>query len=83
MPGATIRAMRTMRSLVFWALIAAIGVAAWTVSVRPGRSPSASPRFPDGELVDLSHSYDEQTIFWPTAEPFRLKKEADGVTAAG
>jgi kynurenine formamidase len=39
--------------------------------------------FPQGDLVDLSHAYDERAIFWPTAEPFRLDKVADGVTAAG
>jgi hypothetical protein len=39
--------------------------------------------FPEGELVDLSHTYDAQTIYWPTAEGFRLRKDADGVTPAG
>jgi kynurenine formamidase len=43
-----------------------------------------APAFPDGELVDLSHSYDTSTIFWPTAlEGFKLEKVADGVTPAG
>ena len=39
--------------------------------------------FPNGELVDLSHTYDAQTIYWPTAEGFRLRKDAEGVTPAG
>lgn len=39
--------------------------------------------FPSGELVDLSHAYDESAIFWPTAEPFKLEKVADGFTPAG
>lgn len=39
--------------------------------------------FPTGTIVDLSHAYDERTIFWPTAEPFRLQKVADGVTPQG
>src|SRR4029453_12459882 len=43
----------------------------------------APPAFPQGELVDLSHTYDAQTIYWPTAEGFRLRKDADGVTPAG
>jgi kynurenine formamidase len=42
-----------------------------------------SPALVRGELVDLSHSYDSQTIYWPTAEGFRLRKDADGVTPAG
>jgi kynurenine formamidase len=36
-----------------------------------------------GRLVDLSHAYDEQTVFWPTADGFRLEKVADGVTPQG
>ncbi len=47
---------------------------------------SSAPRsvaFPAGELVDLSHTYDSQTIYWPTAEGFQLRRDADGVTPAG
>jgi kynurenine formamidase len=36
-----------------------------------------------GRLVDLSHAYDEQTVFWPTAEGFKLEKVADGMTPGG
>jgi kynurenine formamidase len=39
--------------------------------------------FPQGELVDLSHTFDAQTIYWPTAEGFQLRKDAEGVTPAG
>lgn len=39
--------------------------------------------FPAGELVDLSHTYAADAIFWPTAETFRLDKVADGITPAG
>jgi kynurenine formamidase len=39
--------------------------------------------FPTGEIVDLSHTYDSQTIYWPTAEGFQLRRDADGVTPAG
>lgn len=44
---------------------------------------TSSPTFPAGTLVDLSHSYDATTIFWPTAEGFALRKDAEGVTPAG
>jgi kynurenine formamidase len=46
----------------------------------------AAPRsstWPNGALVDLSHAYDAESIFWPTADPFRLDKVADGITSAG
>ena len=39
--------------------------------------------FPTGEIVDLSHTYDSQTIYWPTAEGFQLRRDAAGVTPAG
>jgi kynurenine formamidase len=53
-------------------------------SPAPSPAPPAAPAaFPAGPLVDLSHAYDTQAIFWPTAEPFRLEKVADGVTPAG
>jgi kynurenine formamidase len=41
------------------------------------------PIFPPGTLVDLSHTYDAQTIYWPTAEGFQLRKDAEGMTPAG
>jgi len=72
-----------MKSLVFWALLLVIGVAVWALSARLDQTPSPAPQFPDGELVDLSHSYGADTIFWPTAEQFRLHKDAEGVTPAG
>lgn len=45
-------------------------------------SPSSS-QFPAGELVDMSHPFDEQTIYWPTAAPFRLETVAAGMTPSG
>jgi kynurenine formamidase len=49
-----------------------------------GCSPSTQPqRWPAGAIVDLSHDYSDQTVFWPTAESFRLEKVADGVTPQG
>jgi kynurenine formamidase len=45
-------------------------------------APSAA-RFPSGEIVDLSHAYDEQTLFWPTSDHFRLEPVAAGRTEAG
>jgi kynurenine formamidase len=51
---------------------------------QPLQAPVPTPRpFPTGELIDLSHAYDSQAVFWPTADPFQLQKVADGVTPAG
>jgi kynurenine formamidase len=47
--------------------------------------PAAPPAVPvpAGEIVDLSHSYDSQTLYWPTAEGFQLRRDAEGMTPAG
>ena len=39
--------------------------------------------FPGGKIVDLSHAYDAETIYWPTEDGFRLEKEHDGMTDKG
>lgn len=40
--------------------------------------------FPAGKVVDLSHTFDAQTIYWPTEEEgFKLEKEQEGVTPKG
>src|SRR5687768_15745153 len=56
-----------------------------TVAGCARETPPEQPPLPfrAGQLVDLSHAYDAQSIFWPTAEQFRLQKDADGVTPAG
>ena len=45
--------------------------------------PQDPPTFPAGALVDLSHDYGDETVFWPTAESFKLEKVADGMTPQG
>lgn len=34
-------------------------------------------------LVDLTHSFDETTIYWPTSEPFKLENVHEGFTPKG
>jgi kynurenine formamidase len=41
-------------------------------------SPAATARY-----VDLTHDLDAESLFWPTAERFRLETVADGVTDGG
>jgi kynurenine formamidase len=36
-----------------------------------------------GRLVDLTHEFDEKTIYWPTAKPFAWRKESWGQSAGG
>jgi|SRR5215469_1091229 len=35
------------------------------------------------KVVDLTYSFDETTIYWPTAKPFEWKKESWGISAGG
>ena len=37
----------------------------------------------DKQIVDLTYSFDEQTIFWPTAKGFQLNKGFHGFTEKG
>ena len=64
---------------------AALGMAVMLAAACSAPSPPSTPSvlFPSGQLVDLSHAYDDTTIFWPTSEPFRLEKTADGITPQG
>ncbi len=39
--------------------------------------------FPSGTIIDLTYSFDSETVYWPTAEPFHLKKDFEGVTEKG
>src|SRR5215207_10740587 len=48
----------------------------------PSCRPSPTDPFA-GTVVDLSYAYDEQTVFWPTAEGFKLEKVAEGMTPQG
>ena len=65
---------------------AAVGVAAMLAvacSAPPPPPATSAEVFPSGQIIDLSHVYDDTTIFWPTSEPFRLEKTADGITPQG
>src|SRR5262245_44569830 len=63
------------------AVMAALVVAAAACS-RPAGSQGV-PQWPAGTLIDLSHDYGDTTVYWPTAEAFKLEKVADGVTPQG
>jgi kynurenine formamidase len=34
-------------------------------------------------VIDLSHSFDSETVYWPTADPFHLDKDFEGITEQG
>jgi kynurenine formamidase len=66
-------------------LIAMIGIVTSACSAPPPapQLPAGPIAFPAGEVVDLSHTYDKTTIFWPTAAPFALETVSAGMTPGG
>ena len=38
---------------------------------------------PGGRIVDLTYAFDASTVYWPTAEPFKLETDFEGVTDKG
>jgi len=46
-------------------------------------SCSKEPRFPSGKIVDLSYSFDDKTIYWPTEKGFVFEKGFEGITPKG
>lgn len=44
---------------------------------------ASAASLPKGAIVDLSHPFDAQTIYWPTEAGFVLEKEHDGGTPGG
>jgi kynurenine formamidase len=53
-----------------------------TAAAAPPPFARHRPALP-GTIVDLTHSFDEQTIYWPTAGSFVLESVAHGVTDKG
>lgn len=61
-------------------------VAKETRSTRGGNQQAATEDgafFSRFEIVDLSHAFDKNTVYWPTASGFKLKVDSFGVTDKG
>ena len=39
--------------------------------------------FPSGRLVDLTHTFDTDAIYWPTSPGFEIETLSEGVTERG
>lgn len=39
--------------------------------------------FPEGTVVDLTHSFNEEAVYWPTAEGFVKTTDSEGMTEGG
>ncbi len=49
----------------------------------PVDPPGSPPPFPTGQLIDLTHSFDATTPYWPTASGFELEVDFQGMTEGG
>jgi len=45
--------------------------------------PAAAQDFYSGRLIDLTHPFNEQSVYWPTAEAFKKTEVFHGVTPGG
>jgi kynurenine formamidase len=46
-------------------------------------APSAEIDFSNGEWIDLTHEFDDQTLHWPTSDLFVLSTVSEGMTEGG
>jgi kynurenine formamidase len=53
------------------------------ISCAVGQKPTPTVDLAHAQLVDLTYSFDESTIYWPTAEGFKWHKDQWGPTAGG
>jgi kynurenine formamidase len=53
------------------------------VSVAAAQSPAHSLDLAHSRVVDLTYTFDEHTIYWPTADGFKWKKDAWGPSPGG
>jgi kynurenine formamidase len=71
-----------MKTLIIIGIVAGlVGFSGCSTRTAPGITERKL--FPEGVWVDLSHDFAADTIYWPTAEPFRLDTVAAGMTDKG
>ncbi|HKG48094.1 MAG TPA: cyclase family protein [Pyrinomonadaceae bacterium] len=39
--------------------------------------------FPSGRVIDLTHAFDANSVYWPTAQQFKLETDFEGMTEKG
>jgi kynurenine formamidase len=53
------------------------------VAILLGAAGACSGAIDESKLIDLTHTFDEKTVYWPTAKPFVWHRESWGKTPAG
>ena len=67
-------------SLALALVVAVLGAVPWPALAQ---APDLATRIAAATVIDLTHTFDETTLVWPTSEAMRLEKVADGVTPGG
>lgn len=49
---------------------------------KPSETPTQN-QFPNGQIIDLSYDYSDETVYWVTAKEFEKETVAEGMTDAG
>jgi kynurenine formamidase len=62
---------------------AALLITAGSCAPRPAQRPPVSGESGLGRYIDLTHAFDEQTVYWPTEGGFKLIKGVEGHTELG
>ena len=62
--------MKCLRLLLFLLLVVPV------MAQRPAK-------FPPGRVIDLTYAFDANSVYWPTAEQFKLETDFEGVTDKG
>jgi kynurenine formamidase len=49
----------------------------------PSRTITEQAGIDESKIIDLTHNFDDKTIYWPNAKPFQWEKESWGKSAGG
>ena len=66
--------------ILFFSLVILTASSCGTTEQQPSAPINPLDSF---RLVDLSHPYDDETIFWPTGKPFQHEQTSWGISAGG
>src|SRR5688572_5711840 len=64
-------------------LAAATFLGCWIMGCTAGHQATGAAAIDPSKVIDLSHDFGPDTIYWPTAEPFKLRRVAYGRTDKG
>ena len=75
--------MNRGRSLIAAGLAAMLLAGCGGPAAQPPHAATAAREFAAGRWIDLTHAFDERTIYWPTEQGFQFEPGANGPTPKG